>query len=103
MKNRINLDDPDYNQDQRIVVRDSQAKKLWVVLGIIAVIVIICTIAVSMNYNSKESRAEGTVITGKVSDFYDDDGDGWVDRAYNRQVQQWAYFNPGEYPLSSVQ
>ena len=41
MQDRINLDDPSYDQSQnRVVVQDNKAKSVWVVLGIIAAIVI---------------------------------------------------------------
>lgn len=41
MKNRVSLDDPDYNQNQQVAIQDNKAKKLWLILGIIAAIIII--------------------------------------------------------------
>ena len=38
MKNRISLDDPDYNQNQQVVIQDNKAKIVWIILSIIAVI-----------------------------------------------------------------
>ena len=48
MKNRINLDDPNYNQ--QVVIQDNKAKIVWIILGIIAVIlgtVIILTLNIT--------------------------------------------------------
>lgn len=49
MKNRINLDDPDYEEtnSSRIIIQDSNVN-LWVVLGSIAVITIMIMIAIAM-------------------------------------------------------
>ncbi len=72
-----------------------------VVTGItIAVLSVFIFIVLPSISNHNDS---GTVVRGRMSDFYDDDGDGWIDRAYHRQVKQWAYFSPGEYHISSVQ
>ena len=31
MKNRISLDDPDYNQNQQVVIQDNKAKIVWII------------------------------------------------------------------------
>lgn len=41
MKDRINLDDPNYDHSQRVVVQNNKAKVVWLILGVIASILII--------------------------------------------------------------
>lgn len=57
MSNRINLDDPNYDQNQnRVTVQDNKAKMLWAVLGVIAVIVIIFVITLQSGSNGSSSK-----------------------------------------------
>ena len=45
MKDRINLEDPNFNQNEnRVVIQDSKAKMLWAVLGIVAAVIIIVVV-----------------------------------------------------------
>ncbi len=53
MKNRVSLDDPDYNQNQQVMIRDNKAKKLWLILGIIAAIIIIIGVALQNGGSGK--------------------------------------------------
>ena len=53
MKNRISLDDPDYNQNQQVVIQDNKAKIVWIILSIIAVIFGSIIILTSQNHNRK--------------------------------------------------
>ena len=89
MKNRINLDDPNYNQ--QVVIQDNKAKIVWIILSIIAVIFGSIIILTSQNHNQSK------VKHGTYFDFYDDDGDGWVDRIYSREFKTWGKytFEPG--------
>lgn len=42
---------------------------------------------------------------GVHCDAYDDDGDGWVDRVYDRDLGQWweYQFQPGEFSMNDVE
>ena len=97
MKNRINLDDPNYNQ--QVVIQDNKAKIVWIILGIIAVILGTVIILTSQNHNQSK------VQHGAHCDAYDDNGDGWVDRVYDRELKTWwkYTFKPGEFSMDDVE
>ena len=52
MEDRIILDDPDYNQNQQVVIQDYKAKKLWILLGVIAAILIVIVIVIAQSSNN---------------------------------------------------
>ena len=65
MKNRISLDDPDYNQNQQVVIQDNKAKIVWIILSIIAVIFGSIIILTSQKY-SLQGTTQGRYLTGGV-------------------------------------
>lgn len=99
MKNRISLDNPDYNQNQQVVIQDNKAKIVWIILSIIAVIFGSIIILTSQNHNQSK------VKHGIHCDAYDDNGDGWVDRVYDRELKTWwkYTFSPGEFSMDDVE
>lgn len=62
MSNRINLDDPNYDHSQRVVVQDNKAKILWVVIGIIAAILIVVYIMQSGVGSSSSGSSGSTAL-----------------------------------------
>lgn len=63
---------------------------------VIVIVVIACLFLESVPENGRDSR-KSTVVHGEYCDAYDDDGDGWVDRVYDRTLRQWwnQHFYPG--------
>ena len=104
MRDRVSLDDPNYNQNQnRVVIQDNKAQKMWVVLGIIAVILIIATVVLqSGNNDSKSGNSAGKVKYGMYFDYYDDNGDGWVDRMYSKDFDSWHNIPMGNLSMDEV-
>ena len=64
MSNRIDLDDPGYNQNQnRVVIQDNKAKMLWAVIGVLAMVLIVVAVTQSGNGSSKSSSSNQTVVS----------------------------------------
>lgn len=95
MSNRINLDDPNYDQNQnRVTVQDNKAKMLWAVLGVIAVIVIIFVITLqSGNNGSGKSESvsqnphDSCQYFGKDREYF---AGPMVDIYYNSEHPEWG-------------
>lgn len=78
-------------------------RNLRVLITVLVVVAIAIIIFVLQDDKGGNTDSPGSIVVhGKVSDFYDDNGDGWVDRAYNRTIGRWAYFEIGEYPIANV-
>lgn len=60
MKNRINLDDPNYNSypSGQVTVQDHKAKILWAILGTVALIVIAVGIVM---HNGNKDKSNGNM------------------------------------------
>lgn len=90
MKNRISLDDPDYNQKQQVVIQDNKAKIVWFILGIIAAIIIV--FAVFSTKNSKNSGSQNPhdncTYIGKDREYF---AGPMVDVYYNYDHPEWGY------------
>lgn len=68
----------DIDTTSTFVINKKRTSRFLVLLVLIAVIISIFFIAISKDDNSNSKKS--VIVNGKVSDFYDDDGDGWVDR-----------------------
>lgn len=55
MNDRINLDDPNYNQNQQVVIQNNKAKIVWIILAFLVVGIIIVTFLLSNGENNKTS------------------------------------------------
>lgn len=72
---------------------------IWLLIVIMAVVIIS---GILEHSTDDKDKRKGEVFYGKISDIYDDDGDGWVDRAYNRTAGMWIYYLPGELSMDSA-
>ena len=65
MKNRINLDDPNYNSypSGQVTVQDHKAKILWAILGTVALIVIAVGIVMHNGNGSKNDNNDNTYFS----------------------------------------
>ena len=101
MKDRINLDDPSYNQNQnRVATQDNKAKTLWVVLGVLAAILVV--VAIMQSGNSSSGSSGSIVKHGMYFDYYDDNGDGWVDRMYSYDLNRWSNVPTGNLSMDQA-
>lgn len=57
---------------------------------VIAVVAIIFA-AIILQDGSSHNKNKGTVVYGIINDWYDDDGDGWVDRCYDKVQNKWYF------------
>lgn len=97
-ENRMSLADPNHNQNQQAMVQNNKNEKLRIILIIITVILGTVIILTSQNHNQSK------VKHGAHCDAYDDNGDGWVDRVYDRELKTWweYTFKPGEFSMDDV-
>lgn len=71
MSNRIDLDDPNYNQNQnRVVIQDNKAKLLWVALGIIGFILIVSIIVLLSGSGDNSSSSPDPNRTSESCSYY---------------------------------
>lgn len=62
-KDRINLDNPSYNQNQnRVVIQDNKAKILWAILGIIAAVIIVVVAISSGSGGSTGGNSNSNIL-----------------------------------------
>lgn len=84
------------------VVKNRRNLRVIIALLIIAAIAIAIAFVVLQN---GESNSKGVVKHGVYCDAYDYDGDGWVDRVYDRELGQWwqYQFRPGEFSMDDAE
>ena len=98
MSNRINLDDPNYDHSQRVVVQDNKAKILWVVIGIIAAVLIVVVTLQSGNESGNGGFGNGDSVSknphasckyvGKDREYF---AGPMVDVYFNYEHPEWGY------------
>lgn len=79
-------------------------------LGVLITFLVIAAFAIIFAVNilllqdcSNHNKNKGTVVYGIVNDWYDDDGDGWVDRFYDKVQNKWYLDGPYPNRISEVQ
>ena len=102
MSDRINLDDPNYNQGQ-VTIQNDKAKVLWTVLGALAGILIVAVIVLQSGSSGKKiGNSASKVKHGMYFDYYDDNGDGWVDRMYSYDTGSWRSIPTGNLSMNEA-
>lgn len=74
-------------------------------LFIICLIAMFAIVVIGLIQNKGKSKDNGIVKHGSSCDAYDYNNDGWVDRVYDRELQQWwiHQFSPGELSMDDVE
>ena len=78
-------------------------------LGVLITFLVIATIVIIIIgfvlQNGDSGKNKSIVKHGTYCDAYDDDGDGWVDRVYDRDLGQWweHQFQPGEFAMDDAE
>lgn len=74
-------------------------------LFIICFIAMFAIIVIGLIQNDGKSKDNGIVKHGVCCDAYDYNNDGWVDRIYDRDLQQWwnYQFSPGDLSMDDVE
>lgn len=96
MKNRINLDDPNYNQ--QVVIQDNKAKIVWIILGIIAVILGTVIILTSQNSGATKLNGEYVAQTEFGDNLINFSNNGGFAR-FSRPFGDWHLVTGGKYSL----
>lgn len=63
-------------------------------LGVLITVLVVVAIAIIifvLQDDGGHNKNEGTVVYGVINDWYDDDGDGWVDRYYDKIQNKWYF------------
>lgn len=71
------------------VTKNKNLNVLFAFLVIAAVAIIFAVII--LQDGSKHNKNKGAVVYGIINDWYDDDGDGWVDRYYDKVQNKWYF------------
>lgn len=98
MSDRISLDDPNYYQNQQIVVQNNKAKIVWIILVFLVVGIIIVTFLLS---NGKSNKLNGqysaqTAFSINAIDFFDNGN--FVRESY--LLGEWSTVGNGTYTLN---